>query len=88
MGVVYNYCATPHLTNQITMEVEQNVVNIVDPQAGVVQQRRDVLVRAPRRDGGVDVLLARTVKTVRLVSEGAISTSMKQINSMFSIHWL
>ena len=74
------------------MEVEQNVVNIVDPQAGVVQQQRDVLVRAPRRDGGVDVLLARTVKTVRLVSEGAISTSMrasmKQINSMFSIHWL
>ncbi len=50
------------------MEVQQNVVNVVDPQAGVMQQRRDVLVRAPRRDGGVDVLLARTVKTVRLVS--------------------
>ena len=50
------------------MEVHQREVNVVDAENGVVQQQRAVLVQAPRRDGGVDFLLARTVRTVRLVS--------------------
>ncbi len=48
--------------------VQETVTNVVDAERGLVHQQRAVLMKTPRRDGGVDVLLARTVKTVRLVS--------------------
>ena len=48
--------------------VQETVTNVVDTERGVLHQHKAVLLKAPRRDGGVDVLLARTVKTVRLVS--------------------